>query len=140
MLVLSIGVRPAARQLGISEDTVADWSRQGKWLADTRVRPAYLPPPATMRPSNPSMRPADALEKVLREDHNATKTNVLRFARAASAEGARIAEETPEKALDQAANMKQVAQAAAIAAGEKTGDGTQVLINIALLGRELGTE
>lgn len=135
MLVMTIGVRPAARQLGISEDTVADWSRQGKWLADTRVRAAKLPPPASMRPSNPSKQPADALADTLREDGNATKTAAMRYARLTSAHAERLAEESPAVALEQAGNVKQVLQTAALAGGwNAQNDGPRLTLNLFAVG------
>lgn len=140
MLVLSVGVREAARQIGLNEKTVLHWSHTGNWLAHTKPQPKPVLPLSMQSRSVVSVKPADALQNTLKNDHEETKINVLRYAKAASAEGARLAEEQPDKALDQAANMKQVAQAASIAVGEKAGDSTQVLVNIALLGRELPTE
>lgn len=85
MLVLAVGVRPAARQLGISEDTVADWSRQGKWLAGTRPTPATIRPPASMvSPSSPSITPADALAATLADRHKRTKLGLSAWAASSS--------------------------------------------------------
>lgn len=73
MLVLAVGVREAARQLDIAEGTVLYWSKMGKWLENTRMRPALLPAPVPPgRPIN-SIKPVDALQKVLQERQGNTK-------------------------------------------------------------------
>lgn len=134
MLVLSVGVREAARQCGIKEATVQDWSAKGKWLADTRtvIIPAKLPPPASMRPTDPTRQPADALADTLRADGNATKLAAMRYARLTSNHAVALAETAPDEALEQAGNVKQVLQAAAIAGGWAVQDG-QPSVSVNLL-------
>lgn len=80
MLVLNIGVRPAARELGIPEGTVQDWSAAGKWLEPTRPKAAQLPPPATLvHPTSPT-NPADALANTLERCKGRTKVGLATWA------------------------------------------------------------
>lgn len=131
MLVLSVGVREAARQMGIKESTVMQWSARGKWLEHTRAQPLL---PASMQPVIVSgvISPADALENTLREDGNATKTAGMKYARRAAEHAAKLAEESPDLALEQAANVKQVLQTAAIAGGWRDGETGGISVNLLL--------
>lgn len=68
MLVLAVGVREAARKMGLNEKTVLHWSHTGDWLAHTRVSTVKPELPLSMRPrSVASVSPADALENTLLE-------------------------------------------------------------------------
>ncbi len=101
MLVLSVGVREAARQCGIAQGTVQDWSASGKWLEPTKPKPATLPPPASMvRPTNPT-KPADALAERLARERDATTTAMSRIAlkTALSARNVPLTVETPQDLL-----------------------------------------
>lgn len=117
VLVVAVGAREAARQMGLSESTVMQWSARGKWLAHTRPEPPHLP--VSMQPTAVIgvSTPADALRDALAADGNLVKTQTMRFARLATAHAASKAESDPATALEQAGNIKQVVQAAAIAGG-----------------------
>lgn len=65
MLVLTYGVREAARQLGLSEGTVGAWSARGRWLADA---PKSVPPPKSMVQTVQTVSPVNALQNRMRED------------------------------------------------------------------------
>jgi hypothetical protein len=130
MLVLSIGVRQAARQMGIAEGTVQDWSAAGKWLADTRPTPAKLPPPASMvSPTSPT-KPADALRDVLSDDSRETRISLSKAAR-------KLAKKAEEADLDQAGDVLQAAKTAALVHSWEQAGGSHMVINVALLGRSL---
>lgn len=74
LLVLTVGVREAAKQLGLSSATVGAWSARGKWLAQTKPQPALLPKPASMQPTNSANKtPVNALTDALADDNKATR-------------------------------------------------------------------
>lgn len=133
MLVLSVGVREAARKMGLNEKTVLHWSHTGDWLKDCRPTPAIpakLPPPASMTPSVNSVKPADALEDTLLSDGQATKVATMRFARKSAEYAANLAETDPEKALGHASDVKALAGAAQIVGGWAAGQTAGVRIAI----------
>lgn len=130
MLVLQYGPREAARMCGLAENTVLSWTHRGKWLEDTKVKAAKLPPPASMRAINAIKSPVDALMDVLREDGDATKVAAMRYARRTTEHAASLAETSPEQALAQAADVKAVVQTAALAGGWAGATGSQLHVNI----------
>jgi len=83
MLVMSVGVREAARQLDISEDTVSAWSARGKWLEGIK-KPTVIQKPASMQGASIASKPADVLANVLREDNEATRIALSRAVRRGS--------------------------------------------------------
>jgi len=111
MLVLSLGVRPAARQLGLREATVQQWSAQGKWLAHCHPNtpPATPPPPASMtNTTKPTKCPADVLRDILADDEHATKLGLSRAVRKS------VTSVREGVAIENAADLKAVAQTAAL--------------------------
>lgn len=112
MLVLAVGVREAARQMELDEDTVKSWSRRGNWLAACKPTPAKheLPPtirPVTLAPNAPTA--ADALANVLSDRHKRTKLGLSAWAVNASEHAASL---DPEEALAAAPSVKAVADVA----------------------------
>jgi hypothetical protein len=99
MLVLAVGVREAARQMGLKENTVTAWACRYHWLAE--CKPAALTPlPPSMRPIDVVgvITPSEALENVLKRDADSTKTALSKAAR----RGAEAIAEMPlEEALEQ---------------------------------------
>lgn len=88
MLVLSVGVREAARQMGIAESTVQYWSMTGKWLAACKPTPAIVPLPPTMIGSTGSTKPVDALCNVLSDRHKKSRLALSKYVREASHQAA----------------------------------------------------
>lgn len=128
VLVVAIGVRPAARELGLSEDTVAAWSARGGWLAHTREKPVL---PATMEPvaSGASKSPADALADVMSDLDRRSK---LGFAKA-SAKVAEDAADKPVAALiEDAQAINTWAKTASLAHGWAGSAGATVNVAVAL--------
>ena len=102
MLVLEFGVREAARKVGVNENTVKTWCRDGGWLAQF-TRPKITPePPASMRlikpipPNSPdhakctilgekepnvAKSPAEILTEALLEDSYCTRSAASRLLR-----------------------------------------------------------
>lgn len=66
MLAVSVGVREAARQLGLEEDTVCQWAKRGEWLKNIpRSRPM---PPTVLRPVSIVSTPAEIQVQRMREN------------------------------------------------------------------------
>ncbi len=126
MLVLSIGVREAARQMGLNEKTVLHWSHTLGWLAHTRPQPKPVLPLSMQPRSVVSVTPADALSNLILEDGNATKVAGMKFARRTVEAAADLASVDPLKALVSAGDVKASLQSAAIA-GSWAGSGSPSL-------------
>lgn len=73
MLVLSVGVREAARSLNLSENTVSAWSARYSWLADTRPKPPVDKPASMISASTASISPVKAMEGVLERRSKLTR-------------------------------------------------------------------
>ena len=78
MMVLTYGVREAARMLGLSEDTVATWSARGRWLVD---RPASVPLPPTVIQAVKAASPVNAFQNAMKEDALHGRAAQLRLGR-----------------------------------------------------------
>lgn len=81
-LAIAIGVRAAARQLGLSEERVMKWSQRDKWFK----QPEPVPLPITL--ANHEVRvvrkPSDVLANVLAEDNRETKIGLSKAGRKAA--------------------------------------------------------
>lgn len=147
VLVVAVGPREAARQMGLSEDTVLSWARRGRWVQSAQeARDRAAQSLAQRQPEavhSTALKPADALSNMIAEDGKATKIAGMKYARRTVEHAASLAQDDPEKALAMAGDVKASLQSAAIAGDWQTrADGQQLVINIALLGRDLpeGTE
>lgn len=104
MLVLTQGVRAAAREMGLKESTVQAWSARFNWLADCQPVAALRPLPASMQPieifATGATKPVEALENVLKRDADSTKTALSKAAR-------RGAEAIAEMPIDEALEQTQ---------------------------------
>lgn len=125
--------------MGLSEDTVLSWARRGRWLQsaqDARDRAAQSL--AQRQPEavhSTAISPADALSNCIAEDGKATKVAGMKAAR-------RVAEHISVmpigEAVEKMPNLKASLQSAAIAGDwQVRTDVQQLVINIALLGRDL---
>lgn len=122
MLVLAIGVRAAARECGIAEGTVQDWSATGKWLDETRPTPAKRPKPASMiGPTSPT-NPADALRNVLADDERETRISLSTAAR-------KLAKKSENAPLEQAGDVLQAGKLAGLVhRWDREGAGDRVML------------
>lgn len=79
LLAITVGVRQAARQLGLSEERVLKWSQRGHWFK--QPDPIQLPP--TMRQAEvlTVRKPSDVLTEQLADDSNQTKLSLSRSLR-----------------------------------------------------------
>jgi len=96
VLVVAVGPREAARQMGLSENTVLQWTSRFGWLDHTKAVP-QLPTSMQKQAVIGVIKPADALANSLKEDALATRVGLTRYAKrmAVQAETAGILEEAP---------------------------------------------
>ena len=107
MLALSIGVRKAARQLGLKHNTVLSWSKRDKWFADPQK-------PSTIAKQNGNAisaikSPSNALADTLREHSQETKLGLSTAARRAAVYAARM---TPVRVIRSSRGLKNVTEIA----------------------------
>ena len=104
VLAVAVGVREAARQMGISQDAVRQRSKREGWMASpkTVAQRALAKPVTSVSPT--ALSPADALANVFSEQKHRTKLGLSKFA----AEAAEQAAGHPDK-LEIAGKVKDVA-------------------------------
>jgi hypothetical protein len=104
VLAVAVGVREAARQMGISEDAVRQRSKREGWMVSpkTAAQRALAKPVTSVSPT--ALSPADALANVFNERKQRTKLGLSKYA----AEAAEEAAEHPDKLLI-AGKVKDVA-------------------------------
>src|SRR4029077_1534074 len=127
VLAVAVGVREAARQMGISQDAVRQRSKREGWMASpkTVTQRALAKPVTSVSPS--VLSPADALANLLQELERETKVSLA----SSAANMAKQGEKAPLKA---AGNVHKVAQTAAIVHGwnDQANKGN-TLLNLAVL-------
>jgi hypothetical protein len=85
-LAIAVGVREAARQLGIAESTVQAWSKREHWFAK-----ALQPPtPPTMNGATVATKPSDALARTLSDRKDKSALHLSRYVVKASEQAARL--------------------------------------------------
>jgi hypothetical protein len=130
VLAQAIGVRAAAREMGIPEATVQAWSAKGKWMIGEQKR-SRVYTVATTKAQPGVVNPADAMANVL---ENLSENTRLGFARAS----AKVAEKLSTSDVDELLGEKRAAAAhtwaktAALAHGWSGGAGTTVNVAVAL--------
>lgn len=135
-LCIAVGVREAARQLKINEDTVKSWCLRGKWIQ--RDPQPTLPP--TLRPAENQItpnapKPSEALQNVLESHSKRTK---LGLAKATLKAAERFAKKSGEQIIDQASELRQIAAAASTVHGwaEKTDGGINLQLGVLIGGMD----
>ena len=127
VLAVAVGVREAARQMGISEDAVRQRSKREGWMASpkTVAQRALAKPVTSVSPD--VLSPADALANVLQEHERETKLSLARSAR-------RMAKDAEQATLREAPYVHKAAQVASITHGwgEKEKNPNAIL-NVAIL-------
>jgi hypothetical protein len=80
VLAVAVGVREAARQMGISEDAVRQRSKREGWMASPKAvaQRALAKPVTSVSPS--ALSPADALAHVFSERKHRTKLGLSKYA------------------------------------------------------------
>lgn len=84
-LCVAIGVRKAARQLGLPESTVKSWSTRGKWFLQP---PCVQQPPTVEKILKPlassASTPSNSLANSLADDSSVTRLKLSKAARKAA--------------------------------------------------------
>ncbi len=120
VLAAAVGQREAARQLGLSENTVKSICYRA---GDGRAVKAAERVITEAHPNAPNA--ADTLAGMIRTEGDATRLAGMRYAKRTVEHAAQLAETAPDVALAQASDVKAALQSAAIAgdwASEKAGD------------------
>jgi hypothetical protein len=80
VLAVAVGVREAARQMGISENAVRQRSKREGWITSTKVasQRALAKPVTSVSPN--ALSPADALANVFSERKHRTKLGLSKYA------------------------------------------------------------
>jgi hypothetical protein len=80
VLAVAVGVREAARQMGISQDAVRQRSKREGWMASpkTVIQRALAKPVTSVSPS--ALSPAHALANVVSERRHRTKLGLSKYA------------------------------------------------------------
>lgn len=94
-LAIAVGVREAARQLGLAETRVLQWSKRGEWFKPT-------PQPPRQSDVITVISPSDALRTTLTERSNKTK---LGLSKAAMRAAEHFGEQDPEWLITEKAAM-----------------------------------
>lgn len=136
VLVVAIGPRAAARELGLSEDVVRQWSSRFGWIKQaeeardkaaiekrTREEARGIVSPQVTK------SPGDALAEVIARDGTATRIGAVRYAKKV-VEHAESLE--PGAGLAAAGDVKAAMQVLAIADGSGAGGSTVVQVAVAL--------
>jgi hypothetical protein len=129
-LAIQIGVRPAARKLGLNEDTVCTWATREDWFTP---KPIVSKAHRTMQAMK--ARPGDALLQALQEDNTPTRAALSKAHRKAAEHAQKLTGRTlMDKEVAQA--LRQHGQGAALVHGweaKQERDQSQVAVNIAIL-------
>lgn len=102
-LAIAIGVRKAARRLGLNEDRVLQWSKRGNWLKPTAQPPKQGDVITVISPSQ-------ALAETLNDHETETRLSLARSTR-------RLAKDSEEATLRDADKVYTVAKTAGIVHG-----------------------
>jgi hypothetical protein len=124
---VAVGVREAARQMGISQDAVRQGSKREGWMASpkTAAQRALAKPVTSVSPT--ALSPADALASVLQEHERETKLSLARSAR-------RMAKDAEEATLREAPYVHKAAQVASITHGwNQVEKNPNAILNLAIL-------
>ena len=110
VLAVAVGVREAARQMGISQDAVRQRSKREGWMASpkTVTQRALAKPVTSVSPV--ALSPAHALANVLQEHERETKLSLARSAR-------RMAKDAEQATLRESPYVHKAAQVASITHG-----------------------
>ena len=101
LLAIEIGVREAARRLGLNEDRVCKWSERGKWFTTPKQEKAKMAVVSSVS------KPANILLDELAENERETRLSLSRYAKRAArdAENATLKDSPYVKAAAQVAGI-----------------------------------
>ncbi len=129
ILAMEIGLRPAARKLGLNEDTVCSWADREGWNIANIAKNGRPSVASTLQAS-----PADVLQNELARLERETKLSLAKSA-------ARMSHEATEAKLKQSSDVHNVAKTAAIVHrwDAKEQQSANIVVNVALLGVDPAT-
>jgi len=112
ILAMAVGVREAARQLGISEGAVLQRSTREKWLADPQIRSVVARTVSERQSalSSAVITPAEAMQNELKKLNSESR---MGFARGLHKAALSVQELSGDAVLEQAQNVKATIQSAA---------------------------
>lgn len=136
VLVVAIGPRAAARELGLSEDTVLAWSNRFGWVQKAKEMKEKTANLVREREesrgivqSSAIVSPSDALANALESLSHRSK---IGFAKASCKVAEELAEKTPGELLTVSAEAQSWAKTAALAGGWAGAAGNTVNVALAL--------
>lgn len=103
ILALDIGVRPAARKLGLNEDTVCSWAKRYQWNVPTIAKSG----PGTIASKLQADTVGNAIVDELAENERETRLSLSRYAK-------RAAQDSEKCSLKEAPYVHKAAQIAGI--------------------------
>lgn len=120
ILAMDIGVRPAARKLGLNEDTVCSWAIRYGW----EIKPAKRGP-ETIASKMQATTVGDAIRDELAENERETRLSLSRYAK-------RAAKDSENATLKDAPYVHKAAQVAGIAHrwGDNDKQSNQFTLNV----------
>jgi hypothetical protein len=127
VLAIAVGVRQAARQLNLNEDTVCSWAKRGHWFT-----PKPQPPSNAINPQALQAKPGAALQSILESDNRETRIDLSKAARKAART---FSNYHGEKIIGKSQELRHVTATASQLHGweRKEGETAGVIVNIALL-------
>lgn len=138
-LVVAVGVREAARQMGLAEGTVQYWSMKGRWTEKrqaaeqiARERIAKRPENATnaIQPSSTnSLQPADSLAQTLQDCNQRTR---IGLSRAATKAAEHLQKQAPQKILNQSKALVNITTAASKLHGWEESKAQGIALNLGI--------
>lgn len=131
-LCIKVGVREAARQMGIPQATVQAWSARFKWF---NRNPKPVLPPSEVPATTNATSPSNALQNMLEANSKATKLDLSKATRKAAATFAR---KKGQAVIDEASQLRQIAAAASTVHGwnDKADGGINLQLGIMLGGMD----
>lgn len=139
-LCLDVGVREAARQMGLSENTVKAWSLRGKWFKQPALPPTiaasvqlHKSDRIVSAPTAP--KASDTLQSMLESDSKRTKIGLAMATRKAAE---RFAKKSGEEVIAQASELRQIASTASTVHGwnDKADGGLNLQLGIMIGGMD----
>lgn len=127
VLAIAVGVREAARRLGLKESRVQQWSSRDQWFK--QPDPVQLPPTVTKNNVTTVTKPSQVLADVLKQRSNKTKLHLSKYVLDASKRA-----EQSKGELKHAKAVKEVARTASLIHSWQEKDQSTGPLNLNLLG------
>lgn len=130
-LAIAVGVREAARQLGLSEERVMKWSQREKWLKN-ELKPQ--PPTVTRNEVRAVRKPSEVLAEY-------GKTTRFHLAKATDKASEHISEQSPDFILAKSEDLRRVVSSAAQIHGwDEKKDSAGINLSILSIGGDMAVQ